>query len=128
MPEKGFSSKALLNNKSGYPRSIVGTGTNLGLTIVLDGGIKEYYCSSTYSYGFKILLHSPNEAPMISHFGTSISNGYESRVVITPTFSEATAAIRKLPISVRQCLFEEENNLSYYRQAQNHVHFFVEII
>lgn len=47
-----------------------GTGTNLGLTIVLDAGISEYYCSSTNSYGFKILLHSPNETPRITHYGT----------------------------------------------------------
>lgn len=114
-PEKGFASEELKLNRSGYPRPVAGTGTNLGLTIVLDAGISEYYCSSTNSYGFKILLHSPNEAPMISHFGTSVSNGYESRVVITPTISEAANPIRKLPVNVRQCLFEEENYLTYYR-------------
>lgn len=81
------------NNKYGYPRPVVGgymnskikmqsnifirgttykkgTGTNLGLIIVLDAGISEYYCSSTNSYGFKILLHSPNETPRITHYGT----------------------------------------------------------
>lgn len=86
----------------------------MGLTIVLDAGISEYYCSSTNSYGFKILLHSPNEAPRITNYGTSISNGYESRVVITPTLSESSNAVRKMPLSVRQCLFESENNLEYY--------------
>lgn len=92
-----------------------GTGTNLGLTVVLDAGISEYYCSSTNSYGFKFLLHSPNEAPMISTYGTSISNGYESRVVIAPTLSKASEEVRKMDVHVRQCLFEEENYLLYYR-------------
>lgn len=95
--------------------SIIGTGTNLGLTLLLDGGISEYYCSSTNSYGFKFFLHSPNEAPRITNYGTQVSNGYESRVVIAPTLSEATEPIKKLPIGIRQCIFENENNLTYYR-------------
>lgn len=82
---------------------------------MVDAGISEYYCSSTNSYGFKILLHSPNEAPMISHYGTSVSNGYETRIVISPTISEASKAVRKLHVPIRQCLFEEENYLTYYR-------------
>lgn len=64
---------------------------------------------------FKIFLHSPTEAPQISNYGTSISNGYESRVIITPTLSEASPTIRKMPLSVRHCLFEDENQLKYYR-------------
>lgn len=92
-----------------------GIGSNLGLTVLLDVGISEYYCSSTKSYGIKYLLHSPNEAPRIVHFGTQISNGYETRVSVTPTLSAAAPEIRKLPVVVRQCYFENENYLSYYR-------------
>lgn len=144
-PESGFANETLKDNKYGSPRpvvgkwifysiaifflsnlkgkcetiisSIIGTGTNLGLTILLDAGISEYYCSSTNSYGFKFLLHSPNEAPRITNYGTQVSNGYESRVVIAPTLSEATDAIKKLPVNVRQCYFESENYLTYYRYA-----------
>lgn len=83
---------------------------------MIDTGISEYYCSSTNSYGFKVLLHSPNESPRITNYGSAIPSGYESRVVIMPTLSDATsAAIRKLPVEVRQCYFENENYLSYYR-------------
>lgn len=82
---------------------------------MIDARISEYYCSSTFSYGFKMLLHSPNEAPRITDYGTSIPPGYESRAVIIPTLSESTAAIRDMPIEVRQCYFENENILSYYR-------------
>lgn len=58
-PEKGIASERLKNEGFGSPRPVLGTGTNLGLSIVVDVGIDEYYCSSTNSYGFKILLHSP---------------------------------------------------------------------
>ncbi|XP_037029673.1 pickpocket protein 28-like [Bradysia coprophila] len=113
-PEMGFASDELKNHKLGYPRSTVGTGAHLGLSVILNAGISEYYCSSTSSYGFKILLHNPTEAPQISNYGTSISNGYESRVVITPALSEASATVRNMPLNVRYCLFEEENHLQYF--------------
>lgn len=87
----------------------------MGLTITVDAGMNEYYCSSTHSYGFKVLLHSPNEAPRITNYGSAIPSGYESRVVIIPTLSDATKAIRRLPVAVRQCYFENENYLTYYR-------------
>lgn len=52
---------------------------------------------------------------MISNYGALIPNGLESRIVITPTISTASLEIRKLPVRVRQCLFQEENYLTYYR-------------
>jgi len=33
-----------------------GAGNHLGLTLVLDAEIEEYYCSSEVSYGFKVIL------------------------------------------------------------------------
>lgn len=137
-PEKGFLSEDLKNDKYGYPRPAVGmldriatkknhiypisfiskcigTGTPIGLTIVLNAEIGDYYCSCTNSYGFKILLHSPIETPRIAHFGSSLMSGYESRVIISPSISVATESIRKMPINVRRCLFEDENYLTYYR-------------
>lgn len=82
---------------------------------MLDVMAKDYYCSSTDSYGFKILVHSPNELPKISNYGTAISNGYETRVVVEPTLSEAAYSIRSIPQKIRQCIFENENDLQFYR-------------
>lgn len=82
---------------------------------MLDVAEKEYYCSSTNSYGFKVLLHSPNEMPKIAYYGTAVANGYETRIVIVPTLSEASYSVRKVPRKVRQCLFESENFLTFYR-------------
>lgn len=82
---------------------------------MLDVSEREYYCSSTDSYGFKILLHSPNELPKISNYGTAISNGFETRVVVEPTLSEASYSIRSISQHIRQCKFENENTLTFYR-------------
>lgn len=82
--------------------------------------------------------------PFFFLFQTFISLGYESRISIIPTLFEAidfivhlqlncvtsfimkhfngllrilkaTDAIRKIPMFIRQCIFENENFLSYYR-------------
>lgn len=98
-----------------------GTGNNLGLSITLDVSENEYYCSSTNSYGFKVLLHSPNEMPKIAHYGTAVANGFESRVIVVPTLSEASNAVRKVSRNIRQCLFENENFLRYYRTYSRRV-------
>lgn len=86
-----------------------------GLTLLLDVAEEEYYCSSTNSYGFKVLLHSPNETPKIAYYGSAVANGYETRIVIVPTLSEASYSVRKVARSIRQCLFESENYLTFYR-------------
>ncbi|XP_031626094.1 pickpocket protein 28-like isoform X2 [Contarinia nasturtii] len=114
-PEKGYNPDDLKNKKDGVPRQAVGTGNNLGLFLLLDVAEEEYYCSSTNSYGFKVLLHSPNETPKIAYFGTAVANGYETRIIVIPTLSEASYSVRKVPKSVRQCLFESENELIFYR-------------
>lgn len=94
---------------------MIGAGSDLGLTLVLNGDVNEYYCSSTNSYGFKVLFHSPNEQPKISRYGQMIANGFESHFVLTPLISEASNSIREIPKSIRQCLFENENSLSLFR-------------
>jgi amiloride-sensitive sodium channel len=37
-----------------------GAGNHLGLTLVLDAEIEEYYCSSEVSYGFKVIFTNNN--------------------------------------------------------------------
>lgn len=119
-----------------YPRPAAGSGSHMGLTVILDGGLEEYYCSSGNSAGFKvqyrrcflvglhndlwlrilqILLHNPTETPKISDYGFSIALGQETRVVITPRLSDASPLIRSVHSQQRQCIFANEANLTYFR-------------
>lgn len=68
-----------------------------------------------YVYDSAFSIHSPNELPEVDHYGLSIANGFESRVVATPIISRASKAVRSMPMNIRQCIFENENFLSYYR-------------
>lgn len=97
-----------------YPYPVPGSGSHMGLTLMVNADVKNYYCSSTSSWGFKVLLHSPIETPKVANYGFSISTGVEANVVINPRISEASELIRKIPIKQRQCIFANEANLSYY--------------
>lgn len=87
----------------------------MGLKLVLNAAVNEYHCSLTCGYGFKVLVHSPHELPEIDEYGLAIANGFESRIIATPVIARASNAVRHIPMNIRQCFFENENNLKLYR-------------
>lgn len=113
-PESGYPKGTIINAHT-YPRPIAGTGSHMGLTVTLNAKIDDYYCSSTNAAGFKILLHSPVETPKIADYGFSIEPGLETRVSIAPRISDASDLIRRVPKKVRQCVFANEDNLTYFK-------------
>lgn len=92
-----------------------GSGSHLGLTVILNSNTDDYHCSSTNSAGFKILFHSPIELPKIADYGISVTPGYETRVIVTPNLYDTSNNLRRVPREVRQCVFENEYDLSYFR-------------
>lgn len=84
-PETSYTNKIFDN----IPRRNPGAGVHMGLSIVLNADLDEYFCSSTNSYGFKVLLHNPVETPKLSNFGLLISPGEECKiqcVLLIPNF------------------------------------------
>ncbi|XP_050307294.1 pickpocket protein 28-like [Anthonomus grandis grandis] len=110
--EKGFED---IDYGDYIPRRPLGAGAHLGLSVILDAQINNYYCSSTRSTGFKVILSNPIETPKMADFGFLISPGYETRVSIEPNIREATVSLRGVPIEKRQCYFSNERPLQYYR-------------
>ncbi|KAI4503005.1 hypothetical protein M0802_002049 [Mischocyttarus mexicanus] len=111
-PEIGYNQEV---PPDAIPWRPYGAGLYYGLTLVLDANIKEYYCSSTASAGFKMLLHSPVETPKIADFGFAVSPGKEVRVIVSPRISTASKNILTIPRRKRKCFFTTERNLRYYR-------------
>ncbi|XP_066261767.1 pickpocket protein 28-like [Euwallacea similis] len=110
--EKGFKD---MKYGEYIPRRPLGAGAHLGLTVILDAQVDNYYCSSTRSTGFKVILSNPIETPKMADFGFLISPGLETRVTIEPSIREATSSLRSVPIINRQCYFSNERPLQYYR-------------
>lgn len=94
---------------------MAGAGAHMGLTIVLDADLDSYFCSSTSSVGFKVLLHTPTETPKISNYGFFVTPGQEIRAVVDPKINDASKLIRSIPVKQRKCFFASEGNLSYFR-------------
>lgn len=110
--ETGYPPAATL---SYIPRRARGAGSHIGLSVILNANITDYHCSSTNSYGFKVLLHNPAETPNIRNYGLLVAPGMEWDGVITPRLNSASNMVRKIQPHIRQCLFNSEGNLTYFR-------------
>ncbi|XP_055844441.1 pickpocket protein 28-like [Episyrphus balteatus] len=111
-PEKGYPK---LMPRKFFPRVATGTGESLGLTIILNADLEEYYCSSASGPGFKISLHSPTETPQLRETGLLLQAGFETKMRIMPVKSEAGTELRSIRKEYRQCIFNDESKLIYYR-------------
>ncbi|XP_050521251.1 pickpocket protein 28-like [Daktulosphaira vitifoliae] len=111
-PEDGYPLNTPINYTPWRP---LGAGNHLGLTIVLDAEVDEYYCSSEVSYGFKVMLHNPVETPKISSFGSYIPPGQETSVEIHPSVGMATPTLASILKEKRQCVYSAEKRLRFYR-------------
>ncbi|XP_020717443.1 pickpocket protein 28-like [Ceratitis capitata] len=111
-PESGYNRDL---PKNYYPRVSGGTGSRLGLTVVLNSSASEYYCTKSKSIGFKILLHNPAELPRVTNYGFLVTTGREARIPIEPIYEDAVPAIRSISKEKRRCLFSDEGDLTYYR-------------
>ncbi|XP_064212989.1 pickpocket protein 28 isoform X2 [Tribolium castaneum] len=113
-PEKGFKDDND-GDMGTIPIRPSGSGTHLGLSIVVDAQTDNYFCSSTNSIGFKIVLSNPIETPKIQDYGFLVSPGVEARYVIQPEIREATRSLRSVDVGKRQCFFQDERPLRYFR-------------
>ncbi|XP_061382293.1 pickpocket protein 28-like isoform X1 [Danaus plexippus] len=111
-PESGFPDDA---PPDGFPWRPQGIGTDHGLTLLLDANVAEYYCSSTKTTGFKVLLHNPIETPNIAKLGEVYGPGIEVRVAIEPKILDANPSLKHIDINKRLCLFSSEKELFFYR-------------
>ncbi|XP_026668491.1 pickpocket protein 28-like [Ceratina calcarata] len=111
-PETGYDKDVPADSMPWRP---YGAGQFYGLTLVLDANIAEYYCSSSASVGFKMLLHNPVETPKIADFAFTLTPGEETRVIVSPEISTASDSIISIPQKKRKCFFTSERKLRYYR-------------
>lgn len=110
-PERGYK-KPL--PKKFFPRTAAGTGESLGLSVTLDVESDNYYCSSSNSIGFKILLHNPVEKPELREIGLLLSAGRETKVRITAEKTISDAELRSMHKDRRKCLFQSEGTLGRF--------------
>lgn len=70
-----------------------GPGNELGLAMIMKDDVHDSFCPSSTSDGLTVLVHNPNDFPKIARYGVAVPNGFESRIVIKPTISEANIGV-----------------------------------
>ncbi|EDV52668.2 pickpocket protein 28 isoform X1 [Drosophila erecta] len=98
-----------------YPRPGVGVGASMGLQIVLNGHVDDYFCSSTNGQGFKVLLYNPIDQPRMKESGLPVMIGHQTSFRIIARNVEAIPSIRNIHRTKRQCIFSDEQELLFYR-------------
>ncbi|XP_069704368.1 pickpocket protein 28-like isoform X2 [Periplaneta americana] len=111
-PEMGYPPGTPTGTLPFRPR---GAGSHLGLTVVLNAETEQFYCSTSASVGFKLLLHNPVETPKIADYGSLIATGREYRVKIKPTITNSTNSLHKVREVDRQCAYSSDRYLRFYR-------------
>ncbi|GJQ80853.1 hypothetical protein Trydic_g14114 [Trypoxylus dichotomus] len=111
-PEKGYTINV---SSDALPWRSPGAGAHLGLSVVVDAQLDSYYCQTTNSAGFKVLLSNPIETPKMADFGFFMRPGVEARIVIKPNKVDSTDTLKHIDIEKRQCFFPEERFLQFYR-------------
>ncbi|XP_023304037.2 pickpocket protein 28-like [Lucilia cuprina] len=110
-PERGYPDEL---PEVFYPRTSVGTGITLGLSLTFDIDLSDYYCSSTASVGLKMALHSPAEIPHVREIGTLLPAGSETKIRIRTDKTEAALNLKSIDKQYRKCLFDGEEKLEYF--------------
>lgn len=103
------------NNYPEFPRRQKIPGQSFGLSILLNPGLEEYFCTSSDSHGFRMTAHLPIDVPHISDFGLAIRPNSEVFINIRPEVTIADkSSIHSFPAAQRECYFAGERELSYY--------------
>lgn len=63
----------------------------------------------------QMLLTSPIETPRVANYGFFVGVGTESRIVIDPQKIDSTLTLKNIDVKKRQCYFDSERYLQFYR-------------
>ncbi|XP_075157994.1 pickpocket protein 28-like [Haematobia irritans] len=110
--ENGYS-KPLPKHYS--PRAAAGLGVSMGLTVVLNASLNDYFCSSTNGPGFKMLLYNPIDFPHIKEAGLPIDLGNQIRVRLNTKITSSSPSLRSISPKDRQCYFSDEKELLFFK-------------
>ncbi|CAB4063054.1 ASICN [Lepeophtheirus salmonis] len=116
-PQDGYKNKPSQKNIlfGEMPRRTSSPGLTMGLSVLLNVQENEYYCTGSESVGFKILLHSPVDHPEMVDFGFGLPPGSENFISLLPSYIHSNNDIHSLDYKVRQCFFEDEKSLMYFK-------------
>ncbi|XP_059608203.1 pickpocket protein 28-like [Phlebotomus argentipes] len=111
--EDGYTSAAPLET---HPQRVLGSGVRGGLFVWLQSAVKDFdYMCRGATQGFKLLLHTPGEIPMVSKHYMRIPLNQEITVTVKPSMFTTSDGLMGYNPSRRQCFFNHERELEFFR-------------
>lgn len=106
-----------LKNRKAYPYRVMDAGLQYSLIVILMSNRYDidYLCSGTVQ-GFKIGFHSPGDIPRVKKNFFDLSPKQAVFYSIEPKLIETTENLRAISPEKRQCYFNTERKLRFYRQ------------
>lgn len=111
--QQGYSLNSGLNT---YPVRVLSAGARAGLFIVLQSFKQEldFGCRGPIQ-GFKVLLHSPDDVPLVSKQFVRIPMGKEILIAVKPNMITTSAGIAEYLPHRRQCYLNGERSLRFFK-------------
>lgn len=111
--EKGYDADKSVRT---YPARVLSAGTRAGLFIALQSFKQEvdYACRGPVQ-GFKVLLHSPNDVPLVSKQFIRIPMGKEILIAVKPNMITTSSGISEYHPHRRQCFLNGERYLKFFK-------------
>lgn len=99
-----------------YPARVLSAGTRAGLFIALQSFKQEvdYACRGPVQ-GYKVLLHSPNDVPLVSKQFIRIPMGKEILIAVKPNMITTSSGISEYHPHRRQCFLNGERYLKFFK-------------
>lgn len=102
-----FVQKKMKKKHSSCRLVFAGAGDDVGMFLLIDAEPQEYYSFIRSYYGIQVEIHAQDDYPEMGN-PIIVQPGYSARVLISPSVVNTDENVRRLPLSQRQCLFDDE--------------------
>ncbi|XP_059219962.1 pickpocket protein 28-like isoform X2 [Stomoxys calcitrans] len=111
--ENGYSHQTGLNT---YPARVLSAGSRAGLFIVLQNFKQDldFGCRGPIQ-GYKVLLHSPDDVPLVSKQFVRIPIAREVLIAVKPNMITTSVGISEYNPHRRQCFLSSERSLRFFK-------------
>ncbi|XP_055382439.1 pickpocket protein 28-like [Condylostylus longicornis] len=111
--EKGYKKKA---GTTTYPRRVLAGDVDEGFYVKLKANLQDTDNScGGKSQGYKIILHTPNELPLVSKRFFRVPYKQIISVAVKPNMITTSKDVRSYDPEKRQCFFNNEKYLKYFK-------------
>lgn len=99
-----------------FPRRIVSGGyrNSLGATLIVNKSDLDYLCGDSFQ-GYKVMLHMPDEFPLVSHQYFRVPLDQELIVSVTPNVISTNDRVRRYLPEERKCYYTHERYLRFFK-------------